>query len=404
MVIREVTTHSDRKEFLEFPKRLYADDPCWVSPLDIEIEGIFNPSVNRAFNHGDAARWLLSDDQGATIGRVAAFIDEARSKVYRQKTGGIGFFEVINDRDAAFRLFDTGREWLVARGMEAIDAPINFGENDSHWGLLVDGFMQQAFGLPYNMKYYRSFFEEYGFRNYFEQYSYHKNIAEVEVFPERFMKIAEWISKRPGYSFEHFSFKNVDRYVANVVEVYNATWSKFKEDFTPLDPADLTATLNKSKSFIDEELIWFAYHNGMAVAFFILFPDINQILKHLDGRLNLAGKLKFIYYKNIKAMTRMRAVVAGVHPAYQNSGIESAIFKQLYHVFRKKSHYKELELSWVGDFNPKMISIYEAIGAERKKTHITYRYLVDADAPFTRYRDEMADLMNIRNIDEENKK
>ena len=90
-------------------------------------------------------------------------------------------------------------------------------------------------------------------------------------------------------------------------------------------------------------------------------------------------------------MTRLRASAAGVHPKYQNSGVESAIFLQLYKVFKKKPHYKELELSWVGDFNPKMISIYEAIGARKYKVHTTYRYLVDRNLPFVRYKDEMPD-------------
>jgi len=401
MKIREVTTKADRKEFLDFARRLYANDPDWICPLDNELEGIFNTEVNPAFKHGEAARWILADDSGNTTGRVAAFVDELRSKAYRQRTGGMGFFEVIDNREAAFKLFDTGREWLLQRGIEAIDAPVNFGENDSYWGLLVDGFMQQSFGLPYNKKYYRSFFEEYGFRNYFEQYSYHKNIAEVEAFPERFMKIADWISKRPGYTFEHFSFRNPSKYVNDVVEVYNSTWSRFKEDFTPLDPENLAATLKKSRAFMDEELIWFAYHNGVPVAFFIIYPDLNQILKHLDGKLHLLNKLKFFYYRNTKTMTRLRAVVAGVNPSYQNSGIESAIFKHLYHTFKSKPWYTELELSWVGDFNPKMISIYEAIGAERKKMHITYRYLIDKDAKFVRYKDEMADLLALKNNEDE---
>lgn len=392
MNVRKVVSHADKKEFLLFPKRLYSKDPNWVCPLDNEIAGIFDPEVNRAFSHGEAERWLLTNDSGETVGRIAAFIDEVRAKVYRYRTGGLGFFEVINDREAAFMLFDTAREWLVERGVEAIDGPINFGENDSHWGLLVEGFMQQAFGLPYNMSYYREFFEEYGFRNYFEQYSYHKDIAAVEVFPERFMKIADWISKRPGYSFHHFTSKDRVKFASDMADIYNSTWSQFKEDFTPLEPERLLKSLEKSSAFMDEELIWFAYHNDKPVAFFVILPDLNQILKHLDGRLTLINKIRFLWYKNRKTMTRLRAVVAGVNPSYQNSGIESAIFKHLYHVFRSKPHYRELELSWVGDFNPKMISIYEAIGAERKKMHITYRYLVDPGAPFTRYKDEMESL------------
>ena len=179
----EVTTDAQRKEFLNFPKRLYKGDPDWVCPLDTEVESVFDPARNITFRHGEATRWLLVDENGKTIGRVAAFIDEIRSKANRQPTGGFGFFEVTDSREAAFMLFDTVRKWLSDRGMEAMDGPINFGENDNYWGLLVEGFMQPGFGMPYNKKYYRRFFEDYGFRVYFEQYSYHKDVASVEVFP-----------------------------------------------------------------------------------------------------------------------------------------------------------------------------------------------------------------------------
>jgi ribosomal protein S18 acetylase RimI-like enzyme len=92
-------------------------------------------------------------------------------------------------------------------------------------------------------------------------------------------------------------------------------------------------------------------------------------------------------------MTWMRAVAGGVHPSYQNSGIESAIFLQLYNVFRRKRWYRELELSWVGDFNPKMIAIYEALGAKKTKIHLTYRYMINKQIKFRRYMEEMDDKL-----------
>ncbi|MCX6255984.1 MAG: GNAT family N-acetyltransferase, partial [Bacteroidia bacterium] len=335
------------------------------------------------------------DDNDNIIGRIAAFIDRVRSDANNQPTGGVGFFEVIEDKEAAFILFETAREWLAARGMEAMDGPINFGENDNNWGLLVEGFIQQGFGMPYHKKYYRAFFEEYGFKNYFEQYSYHRDVRgadnEIVQFPERIMKIAEWLTRRPGYSFQHFEFRTKEKFVKDIVEIYNSTWSVFKEDFTPLDPSFLEESLKKARFIVDEKLIWFAYFNDKPIAFFILFPDLNQILKHFNGKLHLWNMVRFAYYKVTHKMTRMRAVVGGVHPSYQNSGVESAIFLQLYKVFKKKPWFKELELSWVGDFNPKMIAIYEALGAKKAKTHITYRYFITDKAPFIRYKDEMAE-------------
>jgi ribosomal protein S18 acetylase RimI-like enzyme len=395
MRIVEVTGKKEKSEFSAFPKHLYREDPCWVCPLDSGLEGIFDPSLNHAFEHGRAIRWILKDHDDVTIGRVAAFIDDHRSGANRQPTGGMGFFEVIEDRDAAFMLFDTARDWLASQGIEAMDGPINFGENDNNWGLLVDGFVRPGFGMPYNKKYYRDYFEEYGFRVYFEQYSYHREIRDESgnftTFPERMMKIAGWLSKRPGYSFRHFEIRNRRKYMNDIVEIYNAAWSLFKEDFTPLNPVFLEESFMKARPIIDEDLIWFAYFNDKPIAFFVLFPDLNQILVRLNGKMDLLNMIKFGWYKMNHRMTRLRAVVGGVHPSYQNSGVESAIFLQLYNEFRRKPWFKELELSWVGDFNPRMMAIYEALGARKAKTHHTYRYMINKKLPFIMYKDELAE-------------
>ncbi len=252
--------------------------------------------------------------------------------------------------------------------------------------------------MPYHKKYYREFFEAYGFKNYYEQYSYHREVygkdGKIAEFPPRIMKIAEWLSKRPGYSFQHFEIARKDKFINDLVEVYNSAWSVFKEDFTPLDPKVLESTFRKARAFIDEEIIWFAYFNDKPIGFFILLPDLNQIIKPFKGRLHLWNMIRFVWSKATHKMTRMRALVGGVIPAHQNSGVESAIIYQTYQIFKRKPWYKELELSWVGDFNPKMIAIYEAIGAQKAKTHITYRYMINDKLEFVRYKDEMAQKLN----------
>lgn len=394
MHIIEVKTPRDTKEFIDFPKWLYTGDPNWVCMLDSELEAIFDPEKNHSFKIGEARRWILKNENGKTIGRIAAFFDRVRSSVYNQPTGGIGFFEVIENIQAAFSLFDTAKKWLASNGMEAMDGPINFGENDNNWGLLVDGFIQQGYGMPYHKKYYREFFESYGFRNYYEEYSYHRQVhgkdGKIVEFPPRIMKIAEWLTKRQGYTFRHFETGKKDKFVNDFVEIYNSAWAVFKEDFTPLSPEVLNATFRKARAIIDEEIIWFAYFNEKPIAFFILLPDLNQIIKPFKGKLNIWNMIRFIWARATHKMTRIRGVVGGVHPAHHNSGVESAIFYKLYEALKFKPWYKELELSWVGDYNPKMISIYEALGAQKAKTHITFRYMINDKLEFIRYKDEMA--------------
>lgn len=381
MNIIEVTNQKHRTEFLDLAGKLYKNDSNYARPLDAEIEGIFNPDNNSFFSHGSAVRWILQDEKGTTIGRIAAFINENKAQTFDQPTGGCGFFECVNDKKAAFLLFDTAKAWLADKGMEAMDGPVNFGENDNHWGLLVDGFIPQGYGMPYHQKYYKEFFEEYGFKVFFEQYSYHLDLRKK--FPERFWKIAEWIAKKPGFTFEHFRYDNTEKYVQDIISVYNEAW-KFHDNFSPIDPEDLRKIAREGKGVIEEEFIWFAYFEGQPIAFFVAMPDINQILTKMNGKFNLWNKLKFLYYLKRKTITRARISIMGVVPKYQRFGVESAIFWHMDKVMKRKPHYNEMELSWVGDFNPKMISIYESVGGVRMKTHYTYRYLFDRNKPFTR--------------------
>ncbi len=387
MNILVVNNKSTIREFLDVPKFLYKNDPFWVCPLDKEVEARFDIKRNIYYKTGDARRWILKDSNGNLSGRIAAFFNEKRKNEPGQPTGGIGFFECINDSNAAALLFDVARIWLASAGMEAMDGPINPGENNSFWGCLVDGFTQPGYGMPYNFPFYKRLFTEYGFQTYFEQYSYHLDVAKP--FPERFWKIADWVSNRSGYSFRHFTFRESEKFIADIVKIYNESWSVFKSDFTPMNPDALRETLNEARAIIDDEIIWFAYHNDNPIAFFVMFPDVNQIIKPFKGKMNLWNIVRFIYFKHTGKINRARALVAGVVPKFQNSGIESAIFSQYNKVIPPQKKYKEIELSWVGDYNPKMQAIYKAVGAELSKTHITYRYLFDRSKPFKRFMPEL---------------
>lgn len=166
-------------------------------------------------------------------------------------------------------------------------------------------------------------------------------------------------------------------------EVYDDAW-KFHENYTPLDEVTIRKGLQKAKDFLDPELIWFAYYNDEPAAFLIQFPDVNQIIKHFHGKLNLINKLRFLWLKYRKTITRTRIVIMGVKPKYQHYGVESGIFWHLDQMMQKKKHITEVELGWVGDFNPKMRALHESVGAKFAKRHVTYRKLFNENIDFQR--------------------
>lgn len=373
MFIQEVKTKQQIKEFLNISRQLYVNDAFWVCPLDNDIEAVFNPKRNPFHQHGCATRWILKDDKGKLIGRVAAFVNEKKAFNYEQHTGGLGFYECIDDAEASTLLFDTAKNWLKEKGMEAMDGPINFGENDNFWGLLIEGFTHPSYGMNYNFPYYKQQFEAYGFKTLYEQITNHLDLRIP--FPERFTKIANWVSKKPGYTFEHFDNGNFDKYASDFMEIYNDAWKNFP-NFTPIKVEVVKESFQKMKAIMDPKLIWFAYIDNEPASFVVILPDANLMLKPLNGKLDLIGKLKFLYYK-LKGVNRMRAIVMGTKDKFQKHGIESAIFIKLKEYVIPKNQYVELELSWVGDFNDKMIAIHEATGAKFGKRHATMRCLFD---------------------------
>ncbi len=382
MKLLEVKSKKTKKLFNKLPRIIYKNDENFVCPLMRMVEETFNRSKNSFFSHGEAIRWILLDGN-EPIGRIAAFIDYDKAYVFEQPTGNIGFFECINDKEAASILFDSAKKWLEKQGMEAMDGPANMGENYMNHGLLAMGFMPQGFGMSYNPPYYFELFQSYGFKIYYEQYCYHLDYKKT--FPERFWKIAQWVAQKPQYSFKHFNWKDIDRFVDDFAKIYDGAWGKH-EHYKPLDKAELKNFINDSKMLLDPEFVWFAYANDEPIALFVMLPDFNQALRYIkNGKLNLMNIIKLRNFIKKKKFTRTRIIIMGVVEKYQKSGIESAIFWNLdKKIMPKRPNYTEIELSWAGDFNPKVIALYKSTGAEHAKTHYQMRYLFDREKPFER--------------------
>lgn len=372
MNLTEVATRRQARDFIDLPKQLYKNDPHWICPLDSDVEAIFDPSRNVFFSHGICNRWLLTNKSGEYIGRIAAFINHEKAYKNPQPTGGVGFFECIQDEKAAFLLLDTAKAWLKNNGMEAMDGPINFGENDKYWGLLIHGFKPPSLGMNYNPSYYKDFFESYGFTKLYDQLT--NFLDATNPLPERFTRIADWVMKKPDYTFRHFDKAQFDQFAADFREIYNDAWSDF-ENFTPIEMGTIKESFRQMKAIMDEKIIWFAYYKNEPIAVVLCLPDVNQVLKHVHGKLNLWGKLKFFWYSKTMRVNRLRIIIMGCKKKFQNHGIESALIRCLQLEVLPRNTITGVELAWVGDFNDKMIALHEATGAKQDKIHRTYRYL-----------------------------
>ncbi len=387
--IHEITTKHEIKQWLAFPAKLYRHDPHYVRPLDREVEHVFNREDNKLFRHGDATRYYLTNERGKIVGRIAVFYDEKTSKVYEneengQKTGGCGFFDCIDDQEAANTLFDAAKKWLEERGYEAMDGPINFGDRDYFWGCLAEGFTDPIYNMPYNYPYYNQLFENYGFKDYFKQLTFRRSLTPGGFDPILHEK-AHRIYENPDYSFEILDRRKINRYADDFLTIYNKSWGSIPGT-AKLTRQHAVALLKSLKPIIDPRLMHFAYYKGEPVGFFLMMIDLNQIYKGLNGNDKGFNALRVFWRVKIaRICDRAISLVFGIVPEHRKKGLESGLVCSLEaQAIKRKFKYKELQINWIGDFNPPMLKIVEHAGAEHYKTHITYRYLFDRNKPFTR--------------------
>lgn len=380
----EVTTTAHAKEFLALPVKLYKNEPHWIRPLDADVESVFDEEKNKTFRHGECIRWILVNDANETVGRVAAFVNQKIvHKGNDQPTGGMGFFECIDDQKAAFLLFDQCKLWLQSKGMEAMDGPVNFGSRDRWWGLLIEGFDKEPnYQCNYNFPYYQKFFEAYGFQVYFYQNTYAREIKEPLV--PRLAEKAELVARDPNYSFRYLDKNELGKLPEYLFTVYNNAWANRSEN-PELTMLQAKALVKQMKPLLDRRLIYFGFYREEPVAFFISLPEVNQLMKHVNGKLDLIGKIKLVWHTIMKTNRKAFGILFGVVPQHQGKGVDGAIIMASRKVLQDEyKRYDFYEMNWIGDFNPKMINVVLQVGGYLSKRHATYRKLFDETKPFRR--------------------
>lgn len=370
MKLQEVNTPTLFNDFINVHRIIYIGNNDWICPLDKDIKNVFNNYENIHFKTGKAKQWILKNEQEQPIGRIAAFYDTTQFKG-SEHIGGLGFYECIDNLSASKLLFDTACNWLKSEGVNTVNGPINFGEKNAFWGLMVAGFKNPSYKENFNWEYYESQFLKYGFVQHTEQTTSEIDYKDFDM--ERFRRMAERVMKNSDYTFEHFKLNNIKKYALDFIEIYNKAWAH-RNDFVPMTEEKIMAELNQLKPIILEEAIWYAYAHGKPIGFYVSVIDVNQIFKQLNGKMNWWAILKFMYYKNFGQVNRIRGEVFGVIPEYQEKGIETAMIISLYDAVRNKyPKIKTSELGWIGDFNPKMHGLFEKLGAKTTKVHRTYK-------------------------------
>lgn len=392
--LEEVKTSKDAKAFIMVNVFVNRGDENYIRPLDKDITTVFDKQRNKAFRFGEVIRWILKDEHGLDIGRIAAFVNRKYKTIGDDgPVGGIGFFDCINDQKAANILFDAAKNWLLEKGMTALDGPINFGERDTWWGLLVKGFEPPLYRMNYNQPYYKELFEQYGFMPFFNQICYGLTVGKrIE---EKFYNRHAQVSKNPDFTSDHIRKNNLPKYAKDFAIVYNKAWAGHG-GLKQIDERTVLKMFQSMKAVLDERINWFVYYKNEPIGLWVNLPDLNQWFKYLNGRFGLLEKLKFLFYKKTKPCNRFVGLVFGIVPEFQGKGVDAFMIiegaKKIQGLRIEDGNYilgrpiyEKYEMQWIGDFNPKMMNVAESLGTHQSRLLTTYRYLFDREKEFKRH-------------------
>jgi hypothetical protein len=386
MILNRVASKKDEADFLEVHVEINRSNPNWIRPLDNDVLSVFDSRKNKFLKHGEIIRWVLKDNDHRLIGRIAAFVNRNyKNKGDKFPVGCIGFFDCIEDQNAANALFDKAQKWLSEKGMEAMDGPINFGDRDKWWGLLVEGFHQPIYSMNYNPPYYQKLFENYGFELFYNQICWNLEVAsESQQLDSKFYSSHEKYSKIPDFKVRHIRNNQLPKFANDFSTVYNKAWATHQGN-KEIAPAHALKLLKSINPVMDEKLIWFTYYKEEPIAMWVNLPDINQIIKYLNGKFGVWGKLKFFLLKTFGKNSNFVGLVFGIVPEFQGKGIDYFMIVEAEKVIKRSTSYKTLELFWQGDFNPKILNISKNLGGKQSRRLITYRYLFDRTRKFERH-------------------
>lgn len=386
MKLTEVLNQGDEKSFIEVHILINKNDPNWIRPLDRDVLSVFDPKQKKYLKNGEVIRWILQDDSGELIGRIAAFVNKRyKNKGDKFPVGGIGFFDCIDDQESADVLFDNAKSWLSHKGMQAMDGPINFGDRDKWWGLLTEGFHPPIYNMNFNPPYYQNLFEKYGFRTFYNQICWSLSVAsDSHQLDTKFYEAHKVFDGNPDFKAVHLRKNQLPKFAEDLSTVYNKAWAKH-EGNKELSSQQALKLLTSMKPVLDEKLIWFVYHKNEPVVMWLNLPDINQIIKHLNGQFGIWSKLKFFLLKTFGTNDSFVGLVFGIVPEFQGSGLDYYMIVEAEKLIKSKTNYKKLELYWQGDFNPKILNISINLGSKKSRNLITYRYVFDREKLFERH-------------------
>jgi len=363
--IEPVTTEQGLKTFVRFPLTLYRNDPFFVPPLISERMKFFSQD-NPLFGFTEVTYFIARDDRGHVVGRVTAHINKRHKQFTGESTGFFGFFECVDDIEVAGGLMSAAESWLRERDADAIRGPYNFSTNEE-CGFLAEGFDRPpALMMPYTRPYYLDMMKELGYEPTRNLLAY--EYAYGGTIPEHITRVSERIRERTGVTIRPVNMKYFEEDVATAFGIYNAAWED-NWGFIPMTEDEFRFQAADLKSAIDPSLVLLAEKDGAPIAFSLTLPDLNAVLKKMNGRLFPFGIFHFLFGR--RSIHHVRVLALGVLSEYRRAGIDILLYHETF-VNGLRRGYRSCEMSWILEENKLMRRAMERMGGKVTKVYRVY--------------------------------
>jgi GNAT superfamily N-acetyltransferase len=376
--VSPVRSRADIREFIELPYRLHSTSPQWVPPLRLERHMFLSRRHNAFFTHGDA-RLFVARRGGRVVGRVSAQIDLAFNAYHDNTWGMFGFLEFEDDPEVLTALLDTAAAWLAERGRDRMVGPMDFTLNDES-GVLVEGFDREPMvKQPWHPPYYAERMEQAGMAKAMDLLTWELEISDRRQMRPILFELAEQLEPKHGITVRRMSFLRLRREMDRFAEVYNSAWSH-NWGFSPYSEADLDWYTSEMRLVFDRPWYMVAEREGETVAVAISVPDINQVLKKMNGRILPFGWWHYLRRKRI--IDRLRVGFLGVKPEYQHTGVAAALYVEHFDE-SERSRIKWGEMGWILETNKAMNRGMRAMNGRQVKRYRVYERTLGGGAPGT---------------------
>lgn len=373
LTIHTVQTDEDRRAFLSLPWKVYQGDPFWVPPLFSER---MNFITNHPFlEHADIEFFMAKRGQ-QLVGTIAAFINHNHNKFHNEHIGFFGFFEVLEDMEAASALLETAEKWVKDRGYDAIRGPAQYSTNEE-CGLLVDGFDDPPrILMTYNPPRYIDYLENQGFVKAMDLHAYAQDldnyVGEGEL-PRKLTRVVEKIKNRKDIHIRKVDLKNYDLEVERVKEIYNQSWAK-NWGFIPMTDAEFKGMGEELRQILDPDLTLVGEVDGEPIGVSITLPDLNQPLRNAyptPGKPEWLTMAQLVWNWKVKRQVNwVRVLILGVLPEYRIRGVDALFYYETAKAALKKG-MKHAEMSWILENNDAISRPIQVMGG---KVYKTYRF------------------------------